>query len=86
MSAQELPEPSFEVLVQVVAGPCFVHLGLAANPATGKVEKDLEQARWCLDLLHVLEKKAGPGLEEREREMIGALLHHLRGVYMKESG
>ena len=86
MSAQDkLPEPSFEVLLQVLSGPCFVHLGLVPNPETGATTKDLTQAKWCLDLLHVFEEKTRASATNEERQMLDGLLHELRSVYLKFS-
>jgi len=79
--APKLPPPSFDILVQVIAAPCMVHLGLVANPATGKIEKSLEQARWAIDLLHVLEEKTRESVSEAERARLGQLLRQLRDAY-----
>ena len=83
--AQQLPPPSFEVLLQVVAGPCYVHLGLVPNPETGQPTRDLEQAKWCIDLLHVFEEKTRASATNEERQMLDGLLHELRSVYLKFS-
>ncbi len=80
-SAHELPPPSFDVLVQVIAAPAMVHLGLVANPASGKIEKNLEQARWHIDLLHVLEEKTRASASEPERARMNQLLSQLRNAY-----
>jgi hypothetical protein len=77
----KLPEPTFNVLVDVLAAPCLVHLGLAANPASGKVEKDLEQAKWTIDLLHVLEEKTRGNVAAADRARLDQLLHQLRTAY-----
>ena len=81
---QELPPATFDVLVQVVAAPCMVHLGLIANPATGAIEKNLEQARWAIDLLHVLEEKTRGALSEAEKGRLNQLLHQLRAAYTSQ--
>ncbi len=83
--AQQLPTPTFDVLVQVVAAPAMVHLGILANPATGRIEKNLEQARWHIDLLHVLEEKARPSLTADERARVDQLLAQLRNAYVAQS-
>lgn len=80
-AADALPKPSFDVLVQVLATPCFVHLGLIENPATGKPEKDLDQARWALDLLHVLRDTTAASVTDDEKGRFEALLHQLREAY-----
>ncbi len=78
---RELPPATFDVLVQVIAAPCMVHLGLVANPATGAIEKNMEQARWSIDLLHVLEEKTRGSLTESERGRLDHLLSQLRNAY-----
>lgn len=77
----QLPPASFDVLVQVIAAPAMVHLGLVANPATGQIEKNLEQARWAIDLLHVLEEKTRGSATEAERGKLNQLLSQLRNAY-----
>jgi hypothetical protein len=79
--APQLPPATFDVLVQVIAAPCMVHLGLVANPATGAIEKNLDQARWAIDLLHVLEEKTRGSLTEAERGRLDQLLSQLRNAY-----
>jgi len=81
VTTQQLPPPSFEVLVQVLAAPCMVHLGVIPNPATGKTEKNLEQARWTIDLLHILEEKTRASLSEAEQSRVSQMLSQLRGAY-----
>ena len=81
MTNPQLPPASFDVLVQVIAAPAMVHLGLVANPATGKLEKNLEQARWHIDLLHVLEEKTRAQLSAAEKGRVDQLLSQLRNAY-----
>ena len=81
MADSQLPPASFDILVQVVAAPCMVHLGLVANPATGAIEKNLDQARWAIDLLHVLEEKTRGSLTPSESGRLTQLLHQLRAAY-----
>jgi hypothetical protein len=77
----KLPPASFDVLVQVLAAPCLVHLGLAPNPATGRTERDLEQARWTIDLLHVLEEKTRGNASPAEKARLDTMLHQLRQAF-----
>lgn len=77
---ENLPEPEFTVLLSMLAGPAFVHLGLVPNPASGKTEKDATQARWHIDLLHVLEEKTRGNLTPQERSNMDQLLHQLRSA------
>ena len=59
----------------------MVHLGVIPNPATGKVEKNVEQARFTIDLLHILEEKCRASLSADERTKLDHLLHQLRSAY-----
>lgn len=77
----QLPEPSLSVLFQVIAAPALVHLGLVANPGTGKLERNLEQAKWTIDLLHVLEEKTRAAATSAEKAQMDAMLHQLRSAY-----
>jgi hypothetical protein len=79
-----LPAPTLDILFQVIAAPALVHLGLVANPSTGKVEKNLVQAKWTIDLLHVLEEKTRASATADERARMDALLHQLRTAYASE--
>jgi hypothetical protein len=85
VTSPQLPPASFDVLVQVVAAPCMVHLGLVANPATGQIEKNLEQARWSIDLLHVLEEKTRGTLSATESGKLNQLLSQLRNAYVVQT-
>ena len=85
-SASELPTPSFDVLVHVLATPVYVHLGLLENPQTGARDVDLAQARWALDLLHVLDECSAASRTSEQSKMLGELLHRLRGAYASAQG
>ncbi len=82
----ELPKPSFEVLVQVLVSPCFVHLGIIENPATGERQIDLVQARWAIDLLHVLQEKSEGERTTAETELLETLLKQLHDAYLQCRG
>jgi hypothetical protein len=82
----KLPEPSFDVLVDVLAAPCLVHLGIAPNPVTGKQERDLDQAKWTIDLLHVLEEKTRGNASAAEKSRLDQILHQLRQAFAASRG
>lgn len=77
----QLPPATFDVLVQVLAAPCLVHLGMVANPGTGKVERNLEQAKFVIDLLHVLEERTRASVSPAEKARLDQFLHQLRSAY-----
>ena len=77
----KLPPASFDVLVQMLAAPCLVHLGMVPNPATGRVERNLEQAKFVIDLLHVLEERTRASVSAEEKAKLDQFLHQLRSAY-----
>ena len=82
----QLPPPSFDALVDVLAAPCLVHLGIAPNPVTGKSERDAEQAKWTIDLLHVLEERTRGNLSPAEKDRLDQILHQLRTAFASARG
>jgi hypothetical protein len=49
--------PSFSTLVLSIGSSAAMAMGLAPNPATQKVEKDLDMARFHIDLLVLLKRQ-----------------------------
>jgi len=78
-----LPPASFSTFVQGLAGQCLILLGAMENPVTGKKEVDLEQAKYTVDLLDVLESKTRGNLDDNEERLIRSLLYDLRMRYVQ---
>ena len=83
--SQELPEPSFEVIVSTFATQAAVALGQVPNPMTNKAEVDLGHAKFAIDLLQVLEEKTKGNRNEGEEQMMTDLLYRLRMLYVDKS-
>jgi hypothetical protein len=77
----KLPPASFDVLVDVLAAPALVHLGFAPHPVTGRTEKDPEQAKWVIDMLHVLEERTRGNLSAAEKARLDQILHQFRTAF-----
>ena len=77
-----LPEPSIKTFVSSLAGQVLINLGLAQNPLTGRTEKDLEQAKYSIDLLQVLKDKMRGNLTEEEEKLFSTVLYDLRMRYV----
>jgi len=78
-----LPEPSLKTFVSGLAGQVLIHLGLFPNPATGAHEKDLEQAKYSIDLLAILKDKMRGNLTDEEAKLIDTMLYDLRMRYVE---
>ena len=78
-----LPEPSLKTFVSGLAGQVLINLGLFENPVTGKREADLEQAKYSIDLLQILQDKMKGNLTDEEAKLISAILYDLRMRYVE---
>ncbi|MDP6582958.1 MAG: DUF1844 domain-containing protein [Vicinamibacterales bacterium] len=77
MTAQ--PDISFNSLVITLATSAAVHLGDAADPATGqKMPPNLDAAGHMLDLLAVLAEKTKGNLTPDEERFLTQVLYELR--------
>ena len=75
-------------LLQFVSGMAMqtlMHLGAMSNPLTGKIEKDLVNAKYSIDLLGILQEKTRGNLAAEEEQYLQAALTELRMRYVKES-
>jgi len=54
-------------LVAVFAQQAWVYMGLHMNPLTGKVDKDLVQAKLAIDCAAALVEKVGPSMGDKEK-------------------
>lgn len=79
-----LHEVSFANLILSLAGSAQMSLGIAPNPFTQKVEKDLAQAQQTIDLLAMLEAKTKGNLSPEEDSLLKVVLSDLRMRYVEE--
>lgn len=61
------------------------HLGKVANPVTGEVEKNLEAAKFTIDLLESLERKTEGNRSDEEDKLLRETLTNLRLNFVDES-
>jgi hypothetical protein len=63
----------------------MVHLGKITHPVTGKAERDLETAKFLIDLLGVMEVKTKGNLSRDEERFLGGVLTNLRLNFVQEA-
>jgi hypothetical protein len=80
---RKLPEADFLTLVASLAGQATINLGLVEHPLAKKVRKDLNQARYTIDLLAILEAKTRGNLNDEERAVLSNVLTDLRMRYVQ---
>lgn len=74
----------FTQLIAIFHGGAMVALGKLKNPATGNIERDLEQARQSIDMLEMLRSKTEGRLSAAEQRMLDGALTELRLNYIDE--
>ena len=62
-----------------------VHLGKIMNPATGKTERELNQAKFVIDILGILKEKTQGNLSHEEQQLLESTLAGLRMNYVDET-
>ena len=59
-------------------------MGKVASPISGKIERDLNQAKSSIDLIEMIQKKTEGNLNEDEKKLIDHVLYELRMNYVEE--
>lgn len=78
-------EITFSSFAFGLASQALMLLGLAPDPASGVVHKDLAQAQDLIDILAMLEEKTRGNLDEDEAHMMEEMLYELRMQYVRET-
>jgi len=84
---QDQPADVVELLrwiVGVLAGAAWQNLGLVPNPATKKVERNLDDARLAIDAAAALIEQLKPRVDEKERRDLDTLLANLRLNFVEQ--
>ncbi len=74
---------SLSTLILSIGSSAAMALGLAPNPATGKVEKDKRIAKFNIDLLLVLQEKTKNNLNEEEKSFLSSLINDLQLKFLQ---
>lgn len=61
-------------------------MGLLANPVTGKIERNIEEARFAIDTIAILLEHVKPRLDGREYDQLRQTLTTLRINYVEQAG
>lgn len=78
MGKNDSMTPSFSTLVLSIASSAAMALGLAPNPQTKKVEKDLDMARFHIDLLVLMREKTKNNLDQEEQKFLDSVISDLQ--------
>ena len=75
----------FTHLIAMFETLALQQLGKLVSPITGKVERDLRQARITIDMLVMIREKTAGNLEPAEQRIINAVVTELQMNYLDES-
>jgi len=76
-------EANFSTLVLSIASSTAMSLGLAPNPGTQKMEKDLKIAQFNIDLLLMLKDKTQNNLTADEQKFVEAVIGDLQTKFIE---
>lgn len=73
------------VLIYNYVEMCLVQLGKIQNPNTGKVETNLDGARFCIEMLKMLRRRMEGNLSKDEAAMFDDQIGFLQMNFVEES-
>jgi hypothetical protein len=71
-------EASFSTLILSVGSSAAMAIGMVPNPANGKIEKNVDLARFNIDLLRMLREKTKNNLSADEQRFLDSLISDLQ--------
>ncbi|MBI3194822.1 MAG: DUF1844 domain-containing protein [Ignavibacteriae bacterium] len=84
METQEKHQMMFFQLIAIFQGAAMQHMGKIANAMTNKVEQNLEQAQFSIDMLEMLQVRMKGNLSQEEEKIFTTVLQDLRLNYVDE--
>ena len=86
MSEQKIDvNPYFFQLVISLQSAAMFQMGKTVSPISGKIEKDLAQARVSIDLLVMLQEKTKGNLSEEEKRVLDSTIYNLQMNFLDEA-
>jgi hypothetical protein len=80
----KIKEDLFFHLVFMFQTAALQQMGKLVNPITKKAESNLEQAKYSIDILELLQEKTKGNLKEEEEKYLENVLFELRMNYLEE--
>lgn len=80
-----MEKPNFSQIVITLAQTAYVHLGVIDDPFSKKKDKNLEQAKFTIDMLDILKEKTMGNLTKEESNLLEDILYDLHMKYLYET-
>lgn len=78
-------EASFSTLALSIGSSAAIAMGMAPEPTSGKTQKDLDMARFNIDLLVLLQDKTKNNLTPEETQFLSRIISDLQVKYLEVS-
>lgn len=78
-------DQQFTQLLYIFYSSAMVSMGKLKNPASDKVERNLDQAKQAISILELIKEKTKNNLSDSEQRTLEGLLTDLRLNYVDES-
>lgn len=85
MSEDEKNSGLFMGLVMMFQAAAMQNMGKIKNPATDKIERQLDQAQYIIDILDMLVEKTKGNLNDDEKRFVSGVLQELKLNYVDEA-
>ncbi len=82
---EEKFDPYLMQLILSLQAGAMQQLGKIISPVSGKIERDMELARFTIDMLGMLQTKTMGNLTDEESHLLARVLSELRLNYVDES-
>ena len=82
---KEAAESDFSLFVSSLSMQAMVALGELPHPGTTRREADLEQGRYLIDMIGMLQQKTKGNLTAEEATLLESLLYELRMKYVSRT-
>ncbi len=82
--SEEKDEFHFVQLIITFQAAAMQQMGKLQNPITKKVERNLDQAQFSIDMLEMIQNKTKNNLSENEKKFLEHTLYELRMNYLDE--
>ena len=80
------PEANFLLFASSLVREAMIHLGAVENPLTKKTETNLDQARYIIDTLVILQEKTKGNLTGEEKKFLDTMLDELKIQFATKAG
>ena len=72
--------------LEMLAGAAWRSMGIQVDPKSGKIEKDMDEARFAIDCVMALSDKLAPRLDETALREVRGLISNLQINFVNQSG